>query len=139
MNYFQGKTRNYRARRSVVRGSTLRNEIPDVHLTDSTRIKQLIPDFDPELEFNYSPRELLLLAEKILLEDPKKPYEEPSWLNGGSLRHRTRREIYVQSGTPDPSIESGMFWRTHPRGRVARENRAERGFKDSFYKESGYR
>lgn len=33
------------------------------------------------------------------------------------LQERRRREIYTAIGTPDPSIEQGMYNRTHPQGR----------------------
>jgi hypothetical protein len=33
------------------------------------------------------------------------------------LQDRRRREIYTSVGTPDPSIEQGMYNRTHPQGR----------------------
>lgn len=33
------------------------------------------------------------------------------------FQQRRRREIYTTVGTPDPSIASGMYNRTHPQGR----------------------
>lgn len=33
------------------------------------------------------------------------------------LQDRRRREIYTAMGTPDPSIQQGMYNRTHPQGR----------------------
>lgn len=33
------------------------------------------------------------------------------------LQDRRRREIYTSIGTPDPSIQRGMYNRTHPQGR----------------------
>lgn len=33
------------------------------------------------------------------------------------LQDRRRREIYTSLGTPDPSIQRGMYNRTHPQGR----------------------
>jgi hypothetical protein len=105
----------------------------DVHLSDPTNIKKDVPDFDPELEFEYTPRELLLLAEKMLLEDEKPPYEYPAWLNGSAMRDRLKREIYCSAGTPDPSIVEGMYWRTHPDGRPWQPEDLRRGGGLSFY------
>lgn len=59
-----------------MRGGKL-THFPDVHISDTLRIKRDIPDFDPALEFVYSQRELLLLAEKLLLEDQKPGDESP--------------------------------------------------------------
>lgn len=111
-----GGTRRFKVRAGIVRSESLRH-FPNVHISDTCTIKRLIPDFDPALESEYTRRELLLLAEKILLEDSKPPYEEPAWLNGVAMRDRSKREIFCANGTPDPSIESGLYWRTHPEGR----------------------
>jgi len=59
----------------------------------------------------------MLLAEKILLEDPKPPTEEPMWLNANMYLSRSKREIFVGNGIPDPSITHGLYWRSHPQGR----------------------
>lgn len=123
-----GGFRHSKARRSVIRGHRLRH-FPDVHISDSSAVKQIVPNFDPELEFEYSERELLLLAEKILLEDEKPPMEHPAWLSVYKLKQRMRREIYTATGTPDPSIASGLYWRTHPEGRKWYTKRSDgRGF-----------
>ena len=90
---------------------------PDVHISDTPRVKRDIPDFDPALEFVYTKRELLQLAEKILLEDEKPSSESPVWLNVNQLKQRLKHEIYCSAGVPDPSIVSGLYWRTHPEGR----------------------
>lgn len=79
---------------------------------DTARIKREVPDFDPTVV--YSKPELEMITEKILLEDT---HDGPMWLNGAMYKERIRREIYVASGTPDPSIVEGLYNRTHPQGR----------------------
>ncbi len=128
-----GGQRRFKLRRNVMRGGSLRH-FPDVHISDPSAVKRLVPDFDPDLEFEYSPRELTLLAEKILLEDRKPPYEHPAWQNASTLKDRLRHEIYCASGVPDPSIASGLYWRTHPNGRKWRTVAERRAGGDSFYK-----
>ena len=102
---------------------------PDAPLTDTATIKNEIPDFDPELEFEYSQRELILLAERILLMDSKPMGETPAWLNMPALRVRQKREIYMARGIPEPHIVSGLYWRTHPDGRKLNSGPAS-----SYYK-----
>ena len=109
-----GGVRGARFRRNVAQGGSLRH-FPDVHISDSWGIKRDVPDFDPDLEQEYSPRELLLLAEKMLLEDEKPSTEYPAWLSVERMKQRMKREVFVASGIPDPSVASGMYWRTHPR------------------------
>jgi|ERR1700677_13996 len=123
--------RQFRPRISAIRKQG--RNFPDVHLQDPTRIKREVPDFDPDLEFEYTQRELLLLAEKMLLEDEKPPYEEPAWLNGPAMRDRVKREIYCSAGTPDPSIVEGMYWRTHPEGRPWLPDELRRATGGGFY------
>jgi hypothetical protein len=45
------------------------------------------------------------------------------------LQDRRRREIYTSVGTPDPSIQRGMYNRTHPQGRKVntKEQRKKNG------------
>lgn len=127
-----GGPRRFKLRRNVLRGGSLKH-FPDVHISDCSAVKRLVPDFDPDLEFEYTQRELLLLAEKILLED-KPPYEHPAWLNASTMKERLKHEIYVANGIPDPSISSGLYWRTHPEGRKWRSAKDRRPGRDSFYK-----
>lgn len=49
------------------------------------------------------------------------------------MAHRLRREIYVTNGTPDPSVESGMYWRTHPQGRKFNSLERRRAKGAGFY------
>lgn len=86
-------------------------------LTNTKLIREEVPDFDPALEFDYTGRELILLAEKMLLADDKPLGEHPMVLNAPSYRYRVKHEIYTSDGTPDPAIHEGMYWRTHPNGR----------------------
>lgn len=127
-----GGQRRFKARRHVLRGGSLRH-FPDVHISDHSGIRQHVPDFDPDLEFEYSQRELLLIAEKILLEDEKSSGEHPAWLHTPQMKDRLRHEIYCAAGTPDPSIVSGMYWRTHPEGRPWVPEDIRRATRASFY------
>jgi len=47
---------------------------------------------------------------------------------------RKRREIYTESGTPDPSLVAGIYNRTHPQGRKvnSKEQRQRNGA--SYYR-----
>lgn len=128
-----GGTRGHKYRRRVFQQGFLRH-MPDVHLSDTHAIKTQVWDFDPQWEFEYSPRELLLMAEKILLLDPKPAQEYPAWLNMRCLIERQRREIYTGSGTPDPAIASGLYWRTHPQGRRVYSDEQRRTNSASFYR-----
>jgi hypothetical protein len=50
------------------------------------------------------------------------------------LIKRKKREIYCVAGTPDPSIESGLYNKSHPQGRKVntKEDRQKHGA--SYYK-----
>lgn len=50
------------------------------------------------------------------------------------LYSRKRREIYNQNGVPDPSINEGMFWRTHPQGRKVNSDDQRKRHGASFYR-----
>lgn len=68
----------------------------------------------------YSKYELEYMADEILrasFTHPKAHQEHPMVLLEEHLKSRKRREIYVGTGIPDPSIVSGLYWRTHPEGR----------------------
>jgi hypothetical protein len=96
--------------------------LPFTHLSDFGGLREL-PDYDPDLD--YTPYDLMMLAEKILLEDQKPPTEEPMYLNIPMLMNRQKREVYVTNGIPDPAYKEGLYWRTHPNGRKVSENRRE--------------
>lgn len=85
----------------------------------------------------YSKRQLGLMAEKMLNEQhltTKDAREDPVILLFHTYKERRRREIYVGSGTPDPSIVSGMYWRTHPKGRSFRTKDEMDAHGASFYR-----
>lgn len=111
--------------RSKRHKGTLKNGIKDCKLSDRWTLRQAVPNFDPALEFKYSQRELILLAEKILDADPKPAKEHPAILFMDRLLERRKREIYVASGVPDPSVVRGSFNRTHPNGRKLRTGKGE--------------
>lgn len=96
--------------------------------------KESLRDIAPEYVegHKYTNFQLTLMADVLLRDDPKPKYESPTILFAEHLKERRRREIYVGSGTPDPSVESGMYWRTHPEGRSARDG--ERRTHDGFYR-----
>jgi hypothetical protein len=131
---YVGSIRHHKRRRSVIRGYELRGGVPDIHITDCDRIKKEVPDFDPDLADIYSQRALQLVAEKILLMDPKSPTEDPMWLNGEMYIRRAKREIFVADGIPDPAIVSGLYWRTHPQGRKVNSDEARKEHRAAFYR-----
>lgn len=105
---------------------------PNVALSDPWAIRNWVPDFDPSVD--YTERELLLIAEKILINDPKPPAEHPTWLPAKQLLDRAKREIYCKEGTPDPAIVSGLYWRTHPNGRTVNSLKVRREQAASYYR-----
>lgn len=124
--------RKYRARYSAIKKRRLRF-IPDVHISDYNGLRE-IPDFDPDCEFDYTDRELLLFAEKILVEDEKPRDEHPAVLTVNRLKERTKREIFTTSGIPDPAIYKGIYWRTHPNGRTWKDKEERKKSNGSFYR-----
>ncbi len=95
------------------------------------RDRDLIPTFREEIQDCYSYWELERMADVII-------YEDPGWIADGSIlnedmyKRRSKREIYNTRGVPDPSIASGLYWRTHPQGRkLAPDERRKKG--ESFY------
>lgn len=103
----------FKKRQSDEHWSTLR-------LSDATRIKREVPDFEEGVE--YTERELLLLAEKILLCDPKHYNEHPVYFPLGKYLEKLKHEIYPTNGVAHAEIVSGIYWRTHPQGRRVRED-----------------
>jgi hypothetical protein len=104
-----------------------------ISLKDTHRIKEEVEDYEEGRD--YSDDEMILLAEKILLMDPKPPTEDPMWLHGRMHWARKRREIYCAVGTPDPSVESGLYWRTHPNGRKVNSDTSRQEHGASYYKD----
>jgi hypothetical protein len=50
------------------------------------------------------------------------------------LQDRRRREIYTSIGTPDPSIQRGMYNRTHPQGRKVNSKEQRKRNGASFFR-----
>jgi hypothetical protein len=50
------------------------------------------------------------------------------------LQDRRRREIYTSIGTPDPSIQQGMYNRTHPQGRKVNSTEQRKRNGASFFR-----
>lgn len=50
------------------------------------------------------------------------------------LQDRRRREIYTTVGTPDPSIQRGMYNRTHPQGRKVNSQEQRKRNGASFFR-----
>lgn len=89
----------------------------------------------PEYEegMSYQAWQIIAMSHAILYEAARK--EDPMLRNGifgdgilseEQVSYRKRREIYTTKGTPDPSIVSGIYWRTHPQGRKFVSSLAER-------------
>lgn len=95
------------------------------------KILELVPDFDAAI--NYTADQLLLQAERILCEDDRGIGEYPAILRKSHIENRKRREIYVNSGTPDPSVVQGIYNRTHPQGRKYKSPEERKANGDSFY------
>lgn len=124
IRYFPPRQRRYRFKREP--------EWAGLRLSDWERIRKEVPDYDDNIE--YSRRELMLLTEKILIEDDKPFQEAPIILLAPHFLERVKREVYCSAGTPDPSIVSGLYWRTHPRGRAWRTPSEMKATAGSFYK-----
>lgn len=129
-----GGIRRFKRRKHVAIGGALRHQIPDVHISDKCRIRREVWDFDPLWEFEYSQRELNLMAEKILLMDEKHFTEDPYWLPAAQYMERLKREIYTTHGTVDPNISSGMYWRSHPDGRKVNTDEQRKKNSASYYR-----
>lgn len=97
-----------------------------------------------EEEEHYTPSELDLMADEILRAHARSidlDTGKPHGIKGDNpvlfeehLYARKRREIYNQNGTPDPSINEGMFWRTHPQGRKVNNETQRKRHGASFYR-----
>lgn len=85
----------------------------------------------------YTKRQLTLMAECLLRDQHQTTldaHEAPAILLFPMLKDRLKREIYVGNGIPDPSVESGLYWRTHPEGRSFRTPLERKALGASFYK-----
>lgn len=104
----------------------------NISISDRTAILEGVPDYEEGC--CYSEREKLLLAEKILRSDSKSPQEFPTVLFYEHLKERWKREIYTANGTPDPSVASGLYWRTHPEGRKVNSDDQRKRNGAGFYR-----
>lgn len=86
---------------------------------------------------NKTPRELDEIADMILKADVRAGnrihFENPI-LFQEHLRTRYKREIYNKEGVPDPSIEAGIYNRTHPQGRKVNSEKARKESGASYYR-----
>jgi hypothetical protein len=95
-------------------------------------------------EEQYTPSELDEMATEILRAQARVIDPETGKVRGIAgedpilfeehLYSRKRREIYNQNGVPDPSINEGMFWRTHPQGRKVNSDDQRKRHGASFYR-----
>jgi hypothetical protein len=108
---------------------------PNFDWSEAKRTKEIekyVPEFDPEI--TYSADQLELLADRLLLDDPCRDYR--SIHIGDQLIDRKRHEIYNANGVPDPSIESGLYWRTHPNGRAWNSRKRREETDAGFYRKA---
>ena len=91
--------------------------------------------FDPD--GTYTPAQLDFYATVML----RATIKEGDKLKGDSpilfkehLDTRHKREIYNSKGVPDPSIQQGMYWKTHPQGRKVNTDTARKEQGASFYR-----
>jgi hypothetical protein len=99
-------------------------------------------EFDPSVD--YSKRELEILADQYLRDDARSINPETGKEKGIGgdnpilfAEHeysRRRREIYVTEGTPDPSLVSGIYFRTHPQGRKVNSETQRKKNGASYYR-----
>jgi hypothetical protein len=122
-NRTRSKSRKIQAEKGADRRKTPYDQLPPDW-------KDWVPEYVPGKV--YTKRELTLMAELMLVEDPKPNHEHPAILTYERYKDRLKREIYVASGTPDPSIIQGMYWRTHPDGRKVNSDE-QRAKGASFY------
>ena len=86
---------------------------------------------------NYTPAQLDAYATMILRQDVKQgnPLKgENPILFKEHLDTRYRREIYNIRGIPDPSIQQGIYWRTHPQGRKVNTEEARKKSGAAWYR-----
>ena len=88
---------------------------------------------DPDL----TPAQLDYITDMILQADVRagnRIHHKNPILFKEHMRTRYRREIYPQSGVPDPSVEQGMYNRTHPEGRKVNSEHQRKINGASFYR-----
>lgn len=105
--------------------------------------KNEIIEFDED-KSDYTFRELEQLADQLLRAQARSinPGTGKERGIGGAdpilfeehIHQRRRREILNEAGVPDPSLGSGMYFRTHPEGRKVNSEEARRKHGASFYR-----
>jgi hypothetical protein len=90
--------------------------------------EEVLPDFDPSGRTKYTPQELEAFADQWLEEREGKV----GWKSRDELRNAKRKEIHNETGTPDPSIVAGLYWRIYPKG--GRKHRPNRKTHEGFYR-----
>ena len=80
----------------------------------------------------YSKYELSLMADELLAGQHLLGH--PVFLTKDQLKQRRKREIYVSTGIPDPSVTSGLYWRTHPQGRKVNSDEQRQKNGSGFYR-----
>jgi hypothetical protein len=91
-----------------------------------------------------TPRELDMISDEILRKHAKEVDPETGKERGIGGENpilfqeheqaRKRREIYTEGGTPDPSLVSGLYNRTHPQGRKVNSEEARKRHGASYYR-----
>jgi hypothetical protein len=98
--------------------------------------------FDPDIQ--YTDFQLEEFANQLLRKQSRSIVEatgkergiggEDPILFEEHLYARKRREIYPESGTPDPSLVSGIYYRSHPEGRKINSPEARKKHGASYYR-----
>lgn len=109
--------------------TTMANRYEDLTLSE---------EFTWDPNQHYTPRELDFFADLILRADVRagnkiRGTENPI-LFAEHIRTRHKREIYNHQGVPDPSIQQGMYHRTHPEGRKVNTEEQRKRNGASYYK-----
>mgnify|MGYP000287601366 CR=1 FL=1 len=110
------------------------NKYEDLTITD--------PEWDQfSLEGQFTPSQLDHFTDMILRADVRagnKLKGENPILFQEHIKTRYKREIYNQNGIPDPSIQQGIFYRTHPEGRKVNSEEARKTHGASFYRDISF-
>lgn len=96
----------------------------------------LAPEYVPGR--TYSRWHLSIMADKILYEAAQAEGCKSRFGHGILCRQqlidRKKREIYVNTGVPDPSIASGLYFRSHPQGRRVNSPEARKKNGAGYYR-----
>jgi len=105
--------------------------------------KQLLLVFEEEKD-DYTQRELEQLADQLLRAQARSIDPETNKERGIAgddpilfeehIHQRRRREILNENGVPDPSLASGLYFRTHPEGRKVNSEEARKKHGASYYR-----